>query len=128
MQWDIPVFATVWPAVIACLDEYTRKTNSPACDSCWSPTVLCRGIFRPQVKTLVRTSALQCIIITQCENFGMASSSKPGYHNFCGIVDYHSEFFIFYFATFQVEFAILHQAIQRWEVLSAIYRTKPEVT
>jgi len=46
---------------------------------------------------------------------------------FCGIVDYHSEFTMF-FAMFQIDFAILHQAIQRWEVLSAIYRTKPEVT
>jgi len=29
-----------------------------------------------------------------------------------------------FFATFQIDFAILHQAVQRWEVLSTIYRTK----
>jgi len=32
MQWDIPVFATVWTAVIAYPEEYPRKTNSPAYD------------------------------------------------------------------------------------------------
>jgi len=44
MQWDIPVFATVWPAVIACPEEYPRKTNSPAYDSC--EALLCHaGVF-----------------------------------------------------------------------------------
>jgi len=71
MQWDTPVFATVWTAVIAYPEEHPRKTNSPAYDSCRSPTVPCGGIFRPQVKVTIINTYISITVyyyITQCRN------------------------------------------------------------